>query len=223
MIIGSGLMQAKTPSVWWLAGGISSGDCVAAYAAKGADNQTASKNNLANPGTYDLTDGSDVPTWNATDGWVWDGSGTKYYSTGWSPVETSSVVFRYSGITSGTYTFLGGVLALSPTRRYYVFPFNGSAWGDVGYGDGYYQPYNLSLSGTLGFAKNIVYAGGSSLGTISTTWQGDPGVAFPIGLYYGYGSYIADTSAKNIQAVAIYSTQLSADQISALHTAMMAL
>lgn len=214
---------AAAATDWWLAGGISSGDCVAAYAAVGAASQTASKTNLANPGTYDLADGSATPTWNATDGWIWDGFGTVYYDTGWYPVETSSIIIRYSDLTSGGYTFLAGVQGSSPTRWYFIYPFDGSTYGIVGFSAGSYQPNNLSLSGTAALAKNVFYSNGSSLNTISYSWNGDPGIPLPIGARHAYGGYYGDSSAKKIQAVAIYSIQLSADQIAALHTAMMAL
>lgn len=56
----------------WLPPGISSGNVIAAYEAEGAASYAASKINLANPGTYDITNegGGGAPTWDATKGWI---------------------------------------------------------------------------------------------------------------------------------------------------------
>src|SRR4030042_266315 len=58
---------------WWLAGGISAANCLAAYQPKGAASYAASKVNLANPGTYDAVDGVAFPTWAAATGWTFNG------------------------------------------------------------------------------------------------------------------------------------------------------
>ncbi len=56
---------------WWLAGGISPANCIAAYQAIGATSLNNSYINLANPGTNDIID-VNAPYWNIVDGWVWD-------------------------------------------------------------------------------------------------------------------------------------------------------
>lgn len=60
-----------TPAVWWLPAGVSTGDVLGAYQANAAS-YAASKVNLANPGTNDLTSAVLKPTWSAA-GWVFEG------------------------------------------------------------------------------------------------------------------------------------------------------
>lgn len=60
-----------TPAVWWLPAGVSTGDVLGAYQANAA-RYAASKVNLANPGTNDLTSAVLNPTWSAA-GWVFEG------------------------------------------------------------------------------------------------------------------------------------------------------
>jgi hypothetical protein len=70
-------VRATTVSLgWWLSGGITPANCIAAYQAKGAATYAASKVNLANPSTYDAVDGAAYPTWAAETGWTFDGATT---------------------------------------------------------------------------------------------------------------------------------------------------
>jgi hypothetical protein len=87
---------------WWdLNGTITS--CVAAYQAKGAADYAASKVNLANPGTYNATDGTGYPSWNASTGWTFDGS-DDYLNTGLKPGSTSwSYIIRFSNAGADNY------------------------------------------------------------------------------------------------------------------------
>ena len=61
--------QAAATS-WWLAGGISASDCIAAYQPKGAASYAASLININNPGTRNLTNTGIDPSWDATNGWT---------------------------------------------------------------------------------------------------------------------------------------------------------
>jgi len=94
---GSGIWRVGAPGIashaagggangWWNNDGAISG-ITAAYTAIGAANVAASQVNLANPGTYDLTEftGGQTPTFSATDGWSgW--TTTKL----WLPVDLTS-------------------------------------------------------------------------------------------------------------------------------------
>lgn len=97
---------------WWTAGGVDPSSVISAYQAKGAASYAASKLNLANPGTHDLTDVS-APTWNATDGWVF--SGAEALNTGLRKAQlgrgtTCSFIARYSDIPNDdtNHAILGG-------------------------------------------------------------------------------------------------------------------
>ena len=65
-ILGSG----GTPAPWYLSGGVSAANCIAAYQPIGAVDYAGSKVNLANLGTYDANnEGTHVPTWDVTTKW----------------------------------------------------------------------------------------------------------------------------------------------------------
>lgn len=75
---------AKTTAVipWYLAGGISAANCLAAYQPKGAASYAVSKVNLASPGTRNLSDGATPPNWDATNGWT-AGAGASLLMGNW--------------------------------------------------------------------------------------------------------------------------------------------
>lgn len=60
-----------TPATWWLPDGITTGDVLGAYQANAAS-YAASKVNLANPGTNNLTSAVLDPSW-STAGWYFEG------------------------------------------------------------------------------------------------------------------------------------------------------
>jgi hypothetical protein len=69
---------------WWLSGSIPAANCIAAYAPKGAASYAASKVNLANPGTYNATDGTNYPTWDTAVGWTFAKASVQYLAAGFS-------------------------------------------------------------------------------------------------------------------------------------------
>ncbi len=68
-----GVGKQTSAAAWWLSGGISAANCIAAYQPKGAADLAASYVNLANPGTYNAAPGV-APTWAAADGWTFGGT-----------------------------------------------------------------------------------------------------------------------------------------------------
>ena len=95
-----GIQRADTS--WWLAGGISAENCVAAYQAKGAADYAASLVNLANPGTYNAANGNS-PTFNTAIGWTFDGV-NDYLVTGIVPAsdQSWSAIVRLTGLNKET-------------------------------------------------------------------------------------------------------------------------
>jgi hypothetical protein len=90
--LGSARQRAAAGGGWWDLNGTITG-CVAAYQPKGAADYADSKINLANPGTYNVTDGTAYPTWNTATGWTFNGS-TQYLDSGITPENDQS----WSGI-----------------------------------------------------------------------------------------------------------------------------
>lgn len=82
---------------WWLSGSISSSNCLIAYEAKNAPSYALSLTNLANPGTYNATEGV-APAWDTTTGWTGNGS-TKYLKTGLVPQSSWSAFIRFDNCT----------------------------------------------------------------------------------------------------------------------------
>jgi hypothetical protein len=69
---------------WWLSGSIPAANCIAAYQPKGAASYAASKVNLANPGTYNATDGAAFPSWDTAVGWTFAKASVQYLAAGFS-------------------------------------------------------------------------------------------------------------------------------------------
>jgi hypothetical protein len=237
MIIGSGLIQAKVPGEsWWLAGGISSGNCIGAWQAVGAASQSASYVNLHNPGTYDLTQGADYPTWSAANGWhvaSYDHSGDydKHLDTGivvpsGAPTYTGIARFQSDTALAGHYVFGSGDSIYAGQNEFGIAVYS---WGNGVFVHGataQHDPgvdYAGDADGTVAIAGTTPYRNGSALGG-STSGNVSSGSRTVIlwNTRINDGS-VARALGGKLFAVAIYSTTLTGGQISALHTAMMAL
>lgn len=201
---------------WWdLDGAITS--CIAAYQPKGAVDYTASKVNLANPGTYNATEGV-APTWDTTTGWTGDGA-SKYLDTGITVTddETHTLIFRYSGhdSASSTYDCTFGV----DTAK--------NEWGFINRSN---RPYimlggTITQFGTITMNEAVVCVAGLSLyvngGYRGAHAGGNVNGTIKIGRIH-YGG-VQKYFYANYLAAAIYNAVLTSDQISALTTAMNAL
>ena len=100
--------QAAAGGGWWdLNGTITS--CVAAYQPKGAASYAASKVNLANPGTYNLSDGV-APNWDTGTGWGF--TETQYLEdTNYSPF-----IANFTWVFYGTYSTSVAAPAIASSR-----------------------------------------------------------------------------------------------------------
>ena len=124
-ILGSGLMTHRAASGWWLSGGISAANCKAAYAPKGAASLVASYSNLNAPGTNDAAPGT-APTWDATNGWIFNGT-NQYLTTGIVPAAGYSMIVRFSNLTSDGY--LAGTQQTAAPRFFQLLPrATGNIW-----------------------------------------------------------------------------------------------
>lgn len=212
--------HSQAPAVsssWWLSGGISAANCVAAYQAKGAADYAASKVNLNNPGTDDAIGGGSNPTWDATNGWVFTTT-TVAISTPIHLLNGYSLIVRYSNVTNngalgGAYNYSGS------TGGILLFPNSSSKVV-------YYCPNAVSVSpaltaGVLAVAGNDCYRDGTDEGT-GTGSIPDQTNHLYFGANYN-GSAVTNQLAGYIQAAAVYSTTISSSQVAALVTAMNAL
>lgn len=208
--------KKKAAGPWYLAGGVDAANCVAAYQAIGAASFAASKINLANPGTYDVTDGTKPPTWSAARGWI-------YSDADITTALLSAVPF------ANTYTiivqFVGGgsdfgldrtLMSVMPSGAYML---RGSGTNH-GYKNGSTQlTVATALSGkhNMAMAGAAAYLDGVADGAIPTAALSVTGVVIGNNAAQSRG-VIAD-----ITAVSVYNTALTAPQVAAISTAMAAL
>lgn len=212
----------RAASGWWLAGGISPANCAAAWQPKGAADYASSKINLANPGTYNCSDGTAYPTWNAATGWTFNGT-SQFLNSGLVATENMTVIIRIANATTpahgyptlfGTYDESNRWFHIHPrsfaNRRYYIH----------GAGTSSYKVGNL-VTCVVGIAKYTPYLDGvaeTGLSLPLSGWSGTATTQMPIGKRTDGYWYAGD-----ILAMAFYYIELDGTVMAALTTAMNAL
>lgn len=219
--LGASAKAAATP--WYLTGGIAAANCVAAYQPKGAADYAASKVNLANPGTYNAADGTAFPTWDSTNGWIFNGTNTTgpYLLTGVINANGWSMILRFSNGPTLSYSCQPvGSLTTYSTR------FSFSTY----YADNklYYHSGGIAgistgiTSGVIAIAGQSGYRNGTADTNSIPAWSGTNTNQIAIGGMMNAG-LVTNKITANIQALAIYNTTLTAPQVAALSAAMAAL
>ena len=215
-------------SNWWEAGGATG--CVAAYAAKGAASYTASKINLANPGTYDLVEvgtGTDV-SWSAARGWyAWTG---KVFDTGIFPgMGTWTAICSVANCTNPPPEFvvMFGATGVVNGGRQYLYVALQTHY--VGAGPRYCAPNAttvlespVSSSAVYAIAGQTAYKNG----VFATALVGTPttaSISLKIGAYQELNGHYYYRFYADIYALSVYNTTLSAAQVAAVSAAMAAL
>lgn len=209
------VMQTKAAAATprWLVGGISAANCIAAYEAKGAASQAASYTNLANPGTFTAT-APVAPTWNATDGWIFNG--TSQYLLGPNVLNNSySVIIKFNSLNiSGSNKTLFG--AYHDSGQDAAFLMRASDASNFGYFNGLTTSTIASPSATSGIqaiAGKSVYKNNNTVaatipaGTFSTT------LIMAFGAYYYRNTTPAAYGQFNLQAIYFYDKILSSGEI----------
>jgi hypothetical protein len=208
-------MIVSTP--WYLSGGLTVSDCVAAYQPKEASSEESSYINLVNPGTYNAAPGV-APTWNSG-GWLFNGT-TQYLKTGVKPNGNYSMIARVSSSASNSFAFTAGATNESDyfvmgTQAYYprtCFNWGNSNWKIFGTACNGVVALTPESGGTIYTASGSYSAG--------ATWSGGA-LDFDIWiggcddwntLYGAWGGYV--------QAFAIYNISLSESQVNAITTAL---
>lgn len=201
--------QVAAATSWWLAGGISAANCIAAYQAKGAASYAASKVNLAGDDTYDLTTSTD-PAWAADTGWTF-GTGTgRYLLAGFSMTTQDLTIASRSNLTDYGDAGLGRLWSSNNNalRQYESTFINSSSASEATIGEHIFILAGLEL-----------YKDGSktdNLASGSTTTCGS--------MCIGNANHAGARGINGtIQAIAFYNTTITGAQISALNTAMAAL
>ena len=207
--LGRSVKRAAADTSWWLAGGISADNCIAAYQAKGAASYAASLVNLANEGTYDLTTTVD-PAWSADTGWTF-GTGTyRYLYAGFSMTTQDLTIASRSNLIDYGDSGLGRIWSSNNNAlRQYTSTFvNSSSVSETATGSHIFILAGLEL-----------YTDGSKTDSLSSG-SVVTGSSMIIG-----NSSTAGTRTINgtIQAIAFYNTTITGAQVSALNTAMAAL
>lgn len=200
---------------WWNNNGSIPG-CIAAYAPKGAVDLASSYINLANPGTYDASAGV-APTWNTTDGWMFNGT-TQHLTTGIVATIAKSMIVRFSNVSSSSPACVCGTATVGLDNRFAIFPVVGANHA-YGY-SGLNQTSPNLTQGVMAIAENSCYLNGAGDGvTLGSTIVN---TAIFVGGRNAGGA--ADLlMSGNIQAIAIYGSALTAGEISALTERMNAL
>lgn len=220
---GSRLIRHRASTAWYLAGGISASNCIAAYAPKGAASQAASYTNLANPGTNNAAPGT-APTWDATSGWTFAAASSQYLKTGILPQAGYTMIIRFSNYVASAGAVLAGGEKDANTK-FYIFPRRDSGasnYRQYGYGN---NSRNTALgtgvtNGVIGMAGDTKYYNAVSDGTAGT-FTGT-GCEIYIAAYNANPTPLLFSSVY-IQAMSLYNTALTLAQVQALTTAMNAL
>jgi hypothetical protein len=217
-----GLYGAATAAADWWDPDKESLSVWAAYAPKGAASLAASYTDLSG-NSHDAGVGV-APTWDAVDGWLFNGS-TQYLTTTFVPQndQSQSMIVQFTNVTQSLERMLAGCRTAAVTDRFYLSPYWPLMGISVLYGNGEYiniapgmTQGNLAVAGNQGYRNGS--ADGAAIGAFGapptyTVWIGCMNQSNdPQGYLLGY-----------IQALAIYDTALTAGQVLAIATAMAAL
>ena len=218
---------------WYLAGGVSAANCIAAYQPIGAASYASSKVNLANPGTYDAVEGV-APDWDAANGWRFNGT-NDYLNSGIVHTKDYTALARFirRGTTaSGTWIIYG---ANSVNTRFYL-----GLSGDEGDSRFNYKPIwgwgtsalnepdlltnvvEVNEGGVICSSGNLCYWDGVYRGIQTSTYTNTNSRTDYIGAYNNNGT-TALYLQVDILALSVYNTTLTQPQVAAISAAMAAL
>lgn len=210
------LSRNPSGAAWWEVAGKT---CVAAYQPKGAASYEASLVNLAQPGTYNATEGV-APTWDAATGWGFNGS-TQYLDTGIVPSSWSwTYLVRFTdGAGVGIQSLLGTTNVAGNRRIGLHHVYNAARI--YYHGSNYTEPGSPLTTGVMGMAGLQPYLNGAADGGTITSSTYDMDRTLFIAAR-NLGS-VANFGNVKIVSLAIYSDTLSAAEVATVSAAMAAL
>jgi len=197
---------------WWM-------DAIAAYQAIHVASYEASKINLANPGTYDLTEGV-APSWSSDSGWFRTAT-NQYLKTGVVVTNSSwSIFVRYANIipiATKVYMAIG-------TYSVMIMPLYTVTQGYVRHGKFIESPVSSKTSGVSGLSGRKYYHNGELIRSLPESGGTyDPEDLYLFDQNYLNAPYGLNGVLWNISAVAIFNRTLSAGEVATLSAAMAAL
>lgn len=209
-----------TVTPWYLLGGVTSAQCVAAYQPKGAASYAASKININLPGTHDATDGVATPTWSTSVGWSVVTASSQYLVTDITPSdETWSYLIQFNNASSNPGRLFG---MLATVGSLYIQPNSGGS--RIQYANG---------SGTVNNATPQTSAANAAMAGPNCYRNGAADGSIGAGAFTGAreiwigGQNNGGTGSSfitgNIVALAIYNITLSSTQVGLIAPAMAAL
>jgi hypothetical protein len=213
--------QAVTP--WWLAGGVSPANVVAAYQPKGAASLAASYINLANPGAFDAVPVA-VPGWSAAAGWIFTSAqavSTVPVISGESGAKIYTMIIQFTNSQNAFNRHLFGARTGAAATNVNVSQVNAASADLVN------ANRNVATSrrnnGSYAIAGFSMYADGVFLGDapFATTTATTP--ALFVGASNDGAGGLFNPMTVNISAFAVYDTKLTAPQVAAISAAMSAL
>lgn len=204
---------------WYLSGGIALANVVAAYQAKSAASLAASYVNLANPGTNNAAPGV-APTFNAATGWTFNG--TSQYLIAPTPDNGYSIFMQYANLAvAGTRELFGTFWTSFGDGAFLVQIAGGNMDARSGATGSTAINAPELLTGNYGFAGKTPYRNGTAEPNVISAGTGTGHEIFIAALNFNGG--LANFTAIEVQAFAMYNVTLTAPQVSALAAAMAAL
>jgi len=202
-------------TIWYMAGGAPAP--ISFWDAVNAASLAASKVNLINPGTYDLTGaGATPPTWSTAG---WEGTGTGYLQTGIVPALSYTFAFRVTGVDN---TFEGIAGCIGSSKNFYTRN-TGENNVNIGIGAGgdYLAAYNTNM--------RIIFTNGlcsiNGVQTALTVGAGNPTTEIYLLAYNSSGASAAfpmDAGDRMLEAL-VWDQSLTSSQMTAIDAAWAAL
>ena len=214
--------QAAAAAVsWWLSGGISAANAIGVYQPKEAASYAASKSNLANPGTYDATDGvGGASAWASGTGWTFNGI-TQYLDSQYVPnTGNHSASVQFNNVAADDRSLFGVLIDVN--ARFGVYPSRAGSGHYYDNGGGNAAVAGLIAAGNLTVAAQNGYLNGAFDQALAA-WTGVNTGTCIIGARRRAAGVIDNYIAVNITAFSLYSTALTAGEVLALSTRMAAL
>ena len=208
--LGSG--RGGAAAAWYLAGGVSAANCVAAYQPIGAVSLAASYVNLANPGTYDAVE-IVAPNFNTATGWTFTGS--QNVDAGYIPQSTDTIIVRFANAVKQYIGFYA-----SATLNISMTPYRGDGDNLRNYYHGTFRSFSpgyancvMAIAGVNFYLNGVAESlAGTTITTNTTTFGFGRRNGAAVVYYQG-----------DIVAAAIYNVTLDAATVAAISTAMAAL